>query len=105
MTTQSNNNHNHHHGNSHLAISCVSPKIGERLPDYIVDLLNDEEAFVVEQHLAECRLCKERYLLMLRVRSEAASHKEVTVPEDDAELSNDTFDGLEANQPRNASNG
>lgn len=95
MTTNSNNNNNNHHDNSHFSIACVAPTTGEKLPAYIVDLLNDEEAFEVEQHLAECKLCKERYLLMLQVRSEAPLRKEITVPQDGPGLANDTLDGLE----------
>ena len=95
MTTKSNNNNNHH-SNSPFAFPCVSPETGKKLPAYIVDLLNDEEAFEIEQHLAECKLCKERYLLMLQVRSETPARREVTVPQDGAGLPNDNFDGVEA---------
>jgi predicted anti-sigma-YlaC factor YlaD len=95
MTTQSNNNNNRN-GNSHFVIACESPTIGEKLPDYIVDLLNDEEAFVIEQHLAECKFCKERYLLMLAVRSEAPQRGIVAAAENEPALPNDNFDGVEA---------
>lgn len=95
MTTNSNNN-NKHHGNSPFAIACVNPETGEKLPAYIVDLLDDEEAFEIEQHLAECKLCKEWYLLMLRVRSEAPMRRDVAVPRDAAARQNDSVDGLEA---------
>ncbi len=94
MTTNSNNNNNHH-GNSPFAIACVSSNHSERLAAYIVDLLNDEQAIEIEQHLNQCELCKERYLLMLRVRSEAPMRREVSLPQNGPGL-NDSFDGLEA---------
>lgn len=98
MTTNSNNNNNNHHASSPIAIACVSPNTGEKLPAYIVDLLNDEEAFEVEQHLVDCKLCKKRYLLMLRVRSEALVRREVAVTQDRAARQPDSVDGLEANK-------
>ena len=94
MTTQSNNNHRN--GNSPFVIACVSPASGEKLPAYIVDLLNDQEALEVEQHLAECKFCKERYLLMLAVRSEAPQRRSVPAAQNQATLLNDNFDGVEA---------
>jgi hypothetical protein len=95
MTAHSKNN-NHQNGTSHSPIACVSPAIGAKLPDYIVDLLDDEAAFAIEQHLGQCELCKERYLLMLRVRSEAPERVEVAAPNNGAGLSNDSVDSLEA---------
>jgi anti-sigma factor RsiW len=50
---------------------CTRPALGARLPDYIVDLLEDLAAEEVEDHLLECRHCKERYLTILRVRGAA----------------------------------
>ena len=50
---------------------CTSPKTGELLPAYLVEQLDDAEAETVENHLNECPRCKEYYLLMLEVRSEA----------------------------------
>ena len=94
MTTQSNNNHRN--GNSPFVIACTSPASGEKLPAYIVDLLNDQEALEIEQHLAECDFCKERYLLMLAVRSEAPQRRSVTTLQNEAALPNDNFDGVEA---------
>jgi anti-sigma factor RsiW len=50
---------------------CTCPSLGARLPDYIVELLEDLAAEEVEDHLLECRHCKERYLTILRIRSAA----------------------------------
>jgi anti-sigma factor RsiW len=50
---------------------CTRPALGELLPDYIVDLLEDPAAEEVEDHLLECRHCKERYLTILRIRGAA----------------------------------
>jgi hypothetical protein len=80
MTTQSNNNHK-----SHIVAVCSCPVLGSKLPDYIVDLLDDNDAFQVEQHLVECQVCKENYLTVLRVQSEALrKREEITAAENGA---------------------
>jgi hypothetical protein len=54
-----------------------------KVSDYIFDLLNDADAFEVEQHLAGCKPCKEKYLTVLRVRAEAMEKRGIE-PGDDA---------------------
>jgi len=56
---------------SHTPKTCKSPKLGTLLPDYIVDLLDDEKCEAVEQHLNVCPRCKEHYLTVLQVRRQA----------------------------------
>lgn len=48
--------------------TCTNPAQGSQLADYITNSLDDEAAFTVERHLAECGHCKQRYLTVLRVR-------------------------------------
>jgi anti-sigma factor RsiW len=48
--------------------SCTESALGARVPDYILDLLNDEEAESVEKHLLECNDCRETYLAVIRIR-------------------------------------
>lgn len=50
---------------------CTRPTLGELLPDYILDLLADPAAEELEDHLLECRHCKDKYLTILRVRGAA----------------------------------
>ncbi len=90
MTTQSNNNQK-----SHIVAVCSCPTLGCKLPDYIVDLLDEEDAYQVEQHLVECQGCKERYLAVLRIRSEALARR-ATVTADNGALrwSNDNVGDL-----------
>lgn len=57
---------------SHTPKTCTSPEVGTLLPDYIVDLLDDEECEAVERHLNSCPRCKDHYLTVLRVRRQAA---------------------------------
>jgi anti-sigma factor RsiW len=90
MTTQSNNNHK-----SHIVAVCSCPALGCKLPDYIVDLLDDAEAYQVEQHLVECQGCKERYLTVLRIRGEALARREAVTADNGAlRWSNDNVGDL-----------
>lgn len=90
MTTHTENN------KSHTVLDCLCPAVGSKLPDYIVDLLPDDDAFEVEQHLAECNHCKERYLLVLRVQSEASMRRKITIPNNGPiTLSNDILESIE----------
>ena len=90
MTTQSNNNHK-----SHIVAVCSCPALGYKLPDYIVDLLDDEEAYQVEQHLVECQGCKENYLAVLRIWSEALARRETVTADNGApRWSNDNIGDL-----------
>jgi hypothetical protein len=81
--------------------ACVHPAVGSKLPDYIVNLLDDNEAFEVDQHLVDCRYCKDKYLFVLRVQREAAVRiKAATTNRENATLSNDSLEGLEVgNRP------
>jgi hypothetical protein len=54
---------------------CTNPDVGAQVPSYIVDLLEESMAEVVEAHLVECRDCKERYLTVLRVQAAARKSK------------------------------
>jgi anti-sigma factor RsiW len=50
---------------------CTNTEIGARLPDYVLDLVDDSEAEEIERHLTECIFCKENYLTVLRARGTA----------------------------------
>ena len=50
--------------------SCSNGAIKERLADYLVDPLDEKLAEVVEEHLLDCRTCRELVLLMLEARQE-----------------------------------
>jgi hypothetical protein len=50
---------------------CIKRGVGAIVADYIVGLLEDSEAEDVENHLLECRRCKEKYLLILDLRGSA----------------------------------
>ena len=54
---------------SHAGATCTAPQIGSRLPDYIVDLLDDTAAEQVETHLVECQHCKSLYMTVLQIRA------------------------------------
>jgi hypothetical protein len=78
IPTDTNNNQ------SHDDASCICPEVGSRLVDYIVNLLDNNVELEVERHLADCKYCKEKYLLVLRVQREAALRVKNTFPNDDA---------------------
>ncbi len=63
MTTAS------HLNKLHAGVNCIAPKIGSRLPDYILDLLNDKDAEEVDTHLANCVHCKRLYVTVLQFRA------------------------------------
>ncbi len=50
--------------------SCTDPQVGEGLSAYITDPL-EEGAEDVEDHLLNCRPCREFYLTMLDILDEA----------------------------------
>lgn len=77
--------------------ACQSPAIGAKLPDYIVNLLDDDAAFEVEQHLVDCKYCKHKYLLVLRVQRAAALRGKAAASDSDADttLSNESLEELE----------
>jgi hypothetical protein len=56
---------------------CVSPVVGAKVPDYIVELLDESAAEEVEDHMLVCLHCKERYLTVLRLRG--AVHRAETL--------------------------
>lgn len=57
---------------------CSCPEVGSLVPDYIVELLDDSTSAIVEEHLADCKHCKYRYLTVLRMRAAAALKKKPT---------------------------
>ena len=59
---------------------CRDPEVGSLVPDYIVELLDDSTSATVEEHLACCGHCKQRYLTVLRIRAAAALKKKPTNP-------------------------
>ena len=69
---------------SRTAIHCSAPNMSALVSDYIFDLLDDAVAFEVEKHLAECSLCKEKYLTVLRSRRVPANQKPEE-PDDDVD--------------------
>ena len=50
-------------------VTCTAPKIGSRLPDYILDLLDDKTAEEVDTHLANCAHCKRLYETVLQFQA------------------------------------
>lgn len=57
-----------HKQKSHPEIVCTAPALGAQVPDYIVDRLTDAEAEFVEDHLLQCKGCREMYLTILFTR-------------------------------------
>jgi Putative zinc-finger len=51
--------------------ACTNPVIREHLSFYITNPLEDPSAEEVEDHLLDCRHCREVFLIMLSVRNEA----------------------------------
>lgn len=49
--------------------ACADVTKGSMLPDYLVGMLEDPAAEMVEEHLAECGHCRGRYQTILRVRA------------------------------------
>ena len=81
-------NNSIHHTKPRRSISCTSPALGAQVPDYIADLLDDEKSEVVENHLLDCKYCREMYLAIVRLqeagrRRRLAADRNVqgTVPE------------------------
>lgn len=54
--------------------TCITPDVQDQVFEYIADLLEDREAERIEDHLLDCRHCREFFLTMRRIGSEA--HKE-----------------------------
>jgi anti-sigma factor RsiW len=50
---------------------CVCPKVGDLLPDYIVELLSTEAAKAVREHLLICDRCADDYTRILKIRAVA----------------------------------
>jgi hypothetical protein len=67
---------------------CACPAVGERLYDYIVDLLEDPVAEEVEDHLLNCRCCRQEYLKLLSLRG-AKGEPETKHDDGDAGAPND----------------
>lgn len=87
-------------GQSHDGVACRCPAVGEKLPDYIANLLDDGQAFEVERHLIDCDYCKKKYLLVLRVQREAALRAKDTPTSNGAgALSKESLEDLEVGNP------
>jgi predicted anti-sigma-YlaC factor YlaD len=54
-----------------LCVTCTNPVIQEQVFAYIADQIEDSAAEEVEDHLLECRHCREFFLIMLSIRGEA----------------------------------
>jgi hypothetical protein len=54
-----------------VCVACTNPTIEEQVFAYIADQLEDSVVEEVEDHLLECRHCREFFLIMLSVRGEA----------------------------------
>lgn len=54
-----------------LYVACTNPVIQIQVFPYITDQLEDSAAEEVEDHLLECRHCREFFLIMLSIRGEA----------------------------------
>jgi anti-sigma factor RsiW len=65
-----------------LYVTCVNPVIEERVFAYITDELEDSAVEEVEDHLLECRHCREFFLIMLSVRGEAQKAGDLRSSED-----------------------
>lgn len=52
-------------------VTCTNPAIQEQVFAYITDKIEDSAAEEVEDHLLECRHCREFFLIMLSIRGEA----------------------------------
>lgn len=83
--TKHSSNKNRSQDTSRTAIVCSAPRVGAKVPDYILDLLDDAVAFEVEKHLAECVHCKEKYLTVLRARAAATKKSELETGNDAVE--------------------
>jgi hypothetical protein len=65
-------NKNHHEFNEAQSDeACTYPHAGGRLADYLADPLESPVAQEVEDHLLECRYCREFFLAVLSIRGEA----------------------------------
>jgi anti-sigma factor RsiW len=47
--------------------ACTCSPLGELLPDYIIDILEDSVAREVEDHLLDCPPCREKYLKIIAI--------------------------------------
>ena len=60
---------------------CTAPALGAQVPDYIVERLNDQQAEVIENHLLECKDCRETYMTIICTR-EAGRRKRLATDQD-----------------------
>lgn len=49
--------------------TCANPHISKQIPEYVNNPLEDPSAKVIENHLLECRSCREFFILLLQLRS------------------------------------
>lgn len=70
------NTSQHKHPVAHVSVSCAKPGIRQHLSIYITDPLDDPLAEEVEDHLLDCRHCREFFMTMLQLRDEARRQKE-----------------------------
>ncbi len=55
--------------------TCTHPTLGDRLSAYLADPVESPAAEEVEDHLLECRYCREFFLMVLSIRGEARMAK------------------------------
>ena len=67
---------------------CTNPALQAQLFDYIAELLSDEAQEEVEDHLLDCQYCREFFLMMLNVRSEARRERILRSSKDDGTQGN-----------------
>lgn len=60
---------------AHVSGTCSNPVVGERVSAYVTDPLGDPSAEEVEDHLLDCRHCRDFFLVLLSLRDEARRTK------------------------------
>ncbi len=61
---------------------CTAPAVGELLPHYIANLLEDTSAEEVEEHLLDCVRCRKFFLMILNTRGRMFGDDNMTEGED-----------------------
>lgn len=74
----------HKFAQTRLSGVCTNPTIGEGLSTYIVSPLDDPAAEEVEDHLLECRHCREFYLRMVDIQAGERGKSSLTGVRDEA---------------------
>ena len=68
--------------------ACTYPHVGGRLAEYLADPLNFSAAQEVEAHLLECLHCREFYMAMSSIFSEARRVKGMSARTDESPPNN-----------------